>query len=160
VTGCGGTVRRVSADSGVLDLVVTRGLVFEAEGRVVGVVGGYADWQRERGDKARLARPAIAAAGQAPSAAATPAAPMPAAAPRATAIATLGSDEKRELDRLPRKIEKLEAEQQQFGDAMSRPEFFSQAPEKIESAQRRLKAVEVELAAAYARWEQLESRRG
>ena len=85
---------------------------------------------------------------------------MPAAAPKAPAVATLGSDEKRELDRLPRKIEKLEAEQQQFGEAMSRPEFFSQAPDKIEAAQRRLKAVEVELAAAYARWEQLESRRG
>ena len=87
-------------------------------------------------------------------------APKAAAAPKAPAVATLGSDEKRELDRLPRKIEKLEAEQQQFGEAMSRPEFFSQAPDKIEAAQRRLKAVEVELAAAYARWEQLESRRG
>ena len=158
VTDFEGTVIVVSHDREFLDRVVTRSLVFEAEGRVVDVVGGYADWQRERGDKARLARPALVAAGQAPSAVAT--APVPAAAPKAPAVATLGSDEKRELDRLPRKIEKLEAEQQQFGEAMSRPEFFSQAAEKIEAAQRRLKAVEVELAAAYARWEQLESRRG
>ena len=158
VTDFEGTVIVVSHDREFLDRVVTRSLVFEAEGRVVDVVGGYADWQRERGDKARLARPALVAAGQAPSAVAT--APVPAAAPKAPAVATLGSDEKRELDRLPRKIEKLEAEQQQFGEAMSRPEFFSQDPDKIEAAQRRLKAVEVELAAAYARWEQLESRRG
>tara|TARA_R110000822_G_scaffold1531_7_gene7016 strand:+ start:17197 stop:19107 length:1911 start_codon:yes stop_codon:yes gene_type:complete len=160
VTDFEGTVIVVSHDREFLDRVVTRSLVFEAEGRVVDVVGGYADWQRERGDKARLARPALVAAGEAPSAVATATAPMPAAAPKAPAVATLGSDEKRELDRLPRKIEKLEAEQQQFGEAMSRPEFFSQAPDKIEAAQRRLKAVEVELAAAYARWEQLESRRG
>lgn len=160
VTDFEGTVIVVSHDREFLDRVVTRSLVFEAEGRVVDVVGGYADWQRERGDKARLARPALVAAGEAPSAVATATAPMPAAAPKATAVATLGSAEKRELDRLPRKIEKLEAEQQQFGEAMSRPEFFSQAPDKIESAQRRLKAVEGELAAAYARWEQLESRRG
>jgi len=160
VTDFEGTVIVVSHDREFLDRVVTRSLVFEAEGRVVDVVGGYADWQRERGDKARLARPALVAAGQAPSTVATATAPVPAAAPKAPAVATLGSDEKRELDRLPRKIEKLEAEQQQFGEAMSRPEFFSQDPDKIEAAQRRLKAVEVELAAAYARWEQLESRRG
>ncbi|MEN8665618.1 MAG: ATP-binding cassette domain-containing protein, partial [Polycyclovorans sp.] len=132
VTDFEGTVIVVSHDREFLDRVVTRSLVFEAEGRVVDVVGGYADWQRERGDKARLARPALVAAGEAPSAVATATAPMPAAAPKAPAVATLGSDEKRELDRLPRKIEKLEAEQQQFGEAMSRPEFFSQAPDKIE----------------------------
>jgi ABC transport system ATP-binding/permease protein len=42
---------------------------------------------------------------------------------------------------------------------MSRPEFFSQAPEKIAQAQRRLTEVERELATAYARWEALEARR-
>jgi ABC transport system ATP-binding/permease protein len=153
VTDFEGTVIVVSHDREFLDRVVTRSLVFEAEGRVVDVAGGYADWQRERGDKAKLARPAIVSATAAPVAAAAP-------APKATTAAALSGDEKRELDRLPRKIEKLEAEQQQFGEAMSRPEFFSQAADKIEAAQRRLKAVEAELSIAYARWELLEGRRG
>ena len=151
VTDFEGTVIVVSHDREFLDRVVTRSLVFEADGRVADVAGGYADWQRERGDKARLVRPAIVST--------TALAPAPAPAPKAAPAASLSSDEKRELDRLPRKIEKLEVEQREFGEAMSRPEFFSQSPDKIEAAQRRLKAVEDELATAYARWELLEVRR-
>ncbi|WP_029891477.1 ATP-binding cassette domain-containing protein [Polycyclovorans algicola] len=153
VTDFEGTVIVVSHDREFLDRVVTRSLVFEAEGRVVDVAGGYADWQRERGGTARLVRPVAAAP-------ATVVVVKPAPAAAKPAVASLSSDEKRELDRLPRRIEKLEAEQQQFGEAMSRPEFFSQPADKIEAAQRRLKAVEAELAEAYGRWESLEGRRG
>lgn len=153
VSDFAGTVIVVSHDREFLDRVVTRSLVFEGQGRVAEVVGGYADWQRERGGQS-LPRPTVTVA--ASPVAATVA--KPASAP-ATASA-LSSEERRELDRLPRRIEKLEAEQQQFGEAMSRPEFFSQSADKIEAAQRRLKAVGEELAEVYARWERLESRRG
>jgi ABC transport system ATP-binding/permease protein len=153
VTEFEGTVIVVSHDRDFLDRVVTRSLVFEAEGRIADVVGGYADWQRERGGQARLARPALLAA---PAASPAPAAK---ARPAAATKTPLSSDEKRELDRLPKRIEKLEAEQRDFGEAMSKPEFFSQAADKIEAAQRRLKTVEDELTGAYARWEMLEARR-
>jgi ATP-binding cassette subfamily F protein uup len=151
VSDYGGTVIVVSHDREFLDRVVTRSLVFEGGGRVVEVVGGYADWQRERGGAVL------------PRAAFVPPAPVAtAAAPKRSEPVSkaLGSEEKRELDRLPKKIEKLEAEQREAGEAMSRPEFFSQPPEKIAQAQRRLTEVERELAAAYARWETLEARRG
>jgi ABC transport system ATP-binding/permease protein len=157
VSDYGGTVIVVSHDREFLDRVVTRSLVFEGGGRVVEVVGGYADWQRERGGAVLpRAQPVVPAATVAPAAAV--ATPGPVARP-AAAVAPLSSEEKRELDRLPKKIEKLEAEQREAGEAMSRPEFFSQAPEKIAQAQRRLTEVERELATAYARWEALEARR-
>ena len=152
-----GTVIVVSHDRAFLDRVVTRSLVFEGEGRVAEVVGGYEDWVRERGREAVAGLSPVTGAAPAVRPAPSPApAPTPTPGPRA---AVLSSEEKRELDRLPRRIEKLEAEQQQFGEAMSRPEFFSQPPDKIAEVQRRLSAVEAELATAYARWEALEARR-
>ncbi len=159
-----GTVMVVSHDRAFLDRVVTRSLVFEGQGRIAEVVGGYDDWVRERGRDAvaglspvRGAAPGSGMATSAPASSAKGApAPAPVAAPRGD---VLSSEEKRELDRLPRRIEKLEAEQTRFGEDMSRPEFFSQPPDKIAEAQRRLTEVEAELATAYARWEALEARR-
>lgn len=159
VSDFAGTVIVVSHDRAFLDRVVTRSLVFEGHGRVAEVVGGYEDWLRERGAEAvaRLtpAAPATAVTPRATSATKAAPSPTPSPSPRPA----LSSDDKRELDRLPRRIEKLEAEQTAFGEAMSKPEFFSQPAEKIAEAQRRLSAVEAELAAAYARWEALEARR-
>jgi ATPase components of ABC transporters with duplicated ATPase domains len=139
-----GTVLLVSHDRELLDRVVTRSLVFEGDGRIGDYVGGYADWLRQR------QRPA-----------ATKPAPRP-AAPRASAPATapaprLDSQQRRELNALPQKIEKLEAEQ--AGLAARLVELYGAGGESVLQAQTRLAALESELAQAYARWELLEAMR-
>ena len=149
-----GTVIVVSHDREFLDRVVTRSLVFEGEGRVAEVIGGYADWQRERGG---ALLPGLKPAAHASKAAAPP---KPAPKPKVQPASGLTQPERRELERLPQTIEKLEAEQQAFAEAMSRPEFFSQDPKKRQVAEERLQKLEAELAVAYARWEELEDKRG
>ena len=147
-----GTVLLVSHDRAFINNVIGRSLVFEGQGRVNEYIGGYDDWLRQRGapvDAApRSARPKVFAAAQ------TAAPPLPMSASKLT------SQDKRELDGLPKKIEKLEAEQTDLTAQVSAPDFFQKDKAKTVAVQQRLAAVAAELAAAYARWEELEALRG
>ncbi|HEY1065933.1 MAG TPA: ABC transporter ATP-binding protein, partial [Pirellulales bacterium] len=64
--------------------------------------------------------------------------------------------ERQERDSLPTKIEKIEAEVGDVHAEMAKPEFYQQAGDRIAQAGARLKTLEEQLAAAYARWEELE----
>ena len=64
---------------------------------------------------------------------------------------------KRELDKLPEKIELLETRIQQLTEAMGQAEFFQQDKDIIVNAQQELEAANTDLDACYKRWEQLES---
>ncbi|MFO0934277.1 MAG: ATP-binding cassette domain-containing protein [Planctomycetota bacterium] len=139
-----GTVLVVSHDRDFLDQVVTGLLVFEGNGRVREVVGGWTEWQRiqrkERaGAKAADAKPADARPGG------KPAAPAPKAAPK----------DRRELERVEKKIATLEDEQRRLHAAMEDPAFWSGPADRIETTQARLAALAPELEAAYARWTEL-----
>ncbi|WP_020649037.1 ATP-binding cassette domain-containing protein [Solimonas variicoloris] len=146
ITDFDGTVLVVSHDRAFLDNVVLRTLVFEGEGRIGEYIGGYSDWLRQR--------PAPAAKSAAPKPTAAPA-PAPVAAPP-PARPALSNDERRELKNLPGKIEKLEAEQQALGLKLA--ELYASDPGKATEMQKRLAALQAQLAATYARWEELESR--
>src|SRR6266853_340195 len=143
-----GTLLLVSHDRAFLDNVVTSTLVFEGDGRVQDYVGGYEDWQRQR----LLAR--------APSP--EPRVPSPesrAPSPEATApLKKLSYQEQRELDALPPRIEALETEQRALNAKIADPAFYAERAAVIKDAVTRLEALEVELAAVYARWNALESR--
>ncbi len=141
-----GTALVVSHDRSFLNNVVMRTLAFESEGRIGEYIGGYDDWLRQR--------PAILAKNAAP--APKPATPAAAPAPQ-PAKAALDSKEKRELADLPAKIEKLEAEQQTLGLKLA--ELYASDAAKAVDMQKRLSALEQQLATTYARWEQLEARR-
>ncbi len=148
-----GTLLLVSHDRVFLDNVVTSTLVFEGDGRVAEYVGGYEDWVRVRRaaasaeKRAAVQAPAAASAGARRDAA-------PAAAPRKR----LSYMEQREFDQLPGRIEALEAEQVALGHAVAAPGFYKEAPGAIRAALARLEQLQLELIAAYARWDDLDSR--
>jgi ATP-binding cassette subfamily F protein uup len=144
----GGTVLLVSHDRAFLNEVCTSLLVFEGEGRISEYVGGYDDWQRER------------AAAAAATAAAEERAKRDARAATAVAVEKktrkLTNKERAELEALPKKIEMLEAEQTTVTERLADPAFFKKGGADVAKATTRLHEIEAELAAAYARWSELE----
>jgi ATP-binding cassette subfamily F protein uup len=143
-----GTLLLVSHDRTFLNNVVTSTLVFEGGGKVTEYIGGYDDWlvqkpqpsplisasgQKEKKKKDRKLRPA------------TPVRPR-----------KLTNKEKEELEKLPRRIEALEEEQERLYQRMAEPAFYQQEGDKVVRANQRLEELKQVLAAAYQRWEELE----
>lgn len=143
-----GTVLLVSHDREFLNNVVTSTLVFEGEGRVHEYAGGYDDWLNQRAaavpelaqqEKPRQEKPRK----------------------QQTDARRLTYMEKKELEKLPERIESLENEQQQLHDLMGDPDFYQQQDgDQIVRTSDELKSIEEELAEVYARWEELESLEG
>jgi ATP-binding cassette subfamily F protein uup len=140
-----GTLILVSHDRDFLDNVVTQSLVMEGGGRVGEYVGGYTDWLRQRPAKA----PSLAAPKLTPQVAPTP--PPPVTARK------LSFKEQKELEALPKLIEKLDAEVAALTASIQDPDFYRKGPEAVNATNARLSALELELAQAYVRWESLES---
>src|SRR5215213_934994 len=157
-----GTLLLVSHDRAFLDNVVTSTLAFEGGGRVQEYVGGYEDWLRQREPANATATkpltpPAGAGAGAQPSAAEA----------RLAAVATTGAqgqprklsyNEQRELKGLPSRIESLEADIRQIEADVASPAFYKEPAETITATLARLEDLRTQLADAYARWDELESR--
>ena len=148
-----GTLLLVSHDRAFLDNVVTSTFVFEGDGRVQEYVGGYEDWLRQRaGDRSakasaeRTSRLNAAAARQ-----------PPASSPRL--YKKLSYNEQREVEALPARIEALEAEQRALDATIAGPHFYKETAETIAASLARVETLQRELTDAYARWEELESRR-
>ncbi|MDP3293916.1 MAG: ATP-binding cassette domain-containing protein, partial [Nevskia sp.] len=147
-----GTVLMVSHDRAFLNNVVTRTFVYEGGGRIGEYVGGYEDWLRQRKEVSFTAvRPEPKKVEAVKLEAPKPVAAAP--------VATLNSKEKRELDQLPKQIEKLEIEQRELGLKLSDPKYFQTQREQALATQARLAIIDQELVKAYARWEQLEALR-
>lgn len=70
----------------------------------------------------------------------------------------LSFKEKRELEELPKRIEALEAEEQQLNARVASAGFYKEGAEAIAETMARLEAIAKELGATYARWHELESR--
>ncbi len=136
-----GTVLLVSHDRAFLNDVVTSTLVIEPDGRVKEYDGGYDDYLRQR---------------QAETPVESSPTPSRATATPAERTRRLGFKEKRELEALPGRIEALEAAREELHGEMADPAFYRNEAGAIVEANARLASLEAELAAAYARWEQLE----
>ncbi|MBI5423668.1 MAG: ATP-binding cassette domain-containing protein [Opitutae bacterium] len=151
-----GTLLLVSHDRAFLDEVVTSTLVFEGEGKVGDYVGGYSDWQAEL--KKQATRKSVAGVGDPgqrqvkESGSATPATASPAK--------KLSNKERAELDALPARIEALEKEQADLTAKLGDANFYKTGGAKFAEVKARLETVEREHAAAFARWEELEARKG
>ena len=84
------------------------------------------------------------------------------AAPAATAAAPaapkrkLAYKEARELEQLPKTIEKLEGDVEGLPSAMNDPSFYTRSSAEVTAHTQQLAKVQAELDAAYARWEELE----
>ncbi len=155
VANYAGTLLLVSHDRAFLDNVVTSTLVFEGRGQVNEYVGGYSDWLRQRRDAGAPAAPPV------PGARLPAASAAAAAAPRTHPKARrLSYKDQRELDAMPEKIQRLEAEQLQLQAAISEPALFQSSDQRGTLALQRLTALTAELETCYARWDALESSAG
>jgi ATP-binding cassette subfamily F protein uup len=144
-----GTLLLVSHDRAFIDNVVTSTLVFEGDGRVNAYVGGYSDWQRQRGAAAnssgdgRIAKPAKPEE-------------KPPTGGSAKKAAKLSYKDQRELEQLPARIESLESELAELQQSLADPELYRQSPERVGELSSRMQQVESDLSDSYQRWEALE----
>jgi ABC transport system ATP-binding/permease protein len=154
-----GTVLLVSHDRTFLNNVVTSTIVFE-HGYIKEYVGGYDAWIRQRANRGtepgNLSQRVVEKS----------------PAPRSAETGSRGVDpsdrqghhrkrrltynEQQVLAALPAMIEQLDAEISALHKAMSDVSFYQQSGDQIAREQMRLKDLEVQVAAAYKRWESLE----
>jgi ABC transport system ATP-binding/permease protein len=156
-----GTLLLVSHDRAFLDNVVTSTLVFEGEAHVNEYVGGYSDWlhQRKVGG-AGQARARAAASVQAAANAANASSASSASSAERPVVAKarrLSYKDQRELEAMPDKIQRLEAEQLQLQTAIADPALFQGNSGRGSEALQRLQVLTTELENAYSRWDALES---
>ena len=133
-----GTVLLITHDRALLNHVVTTTLVFEPS-TIRHTIGGWEDYVREQQASLR---------------------PSPSqhdAAPQTNEVSFSNAD-RRELSKLPGKIEQLEARINQLHTQMSEPEFLSQSPDSMQTTQAKLTELDTQLAELYDRWECLSLR--
>jgi len=141
-----GTVLIVSHDRDFLDRTVTVTLGLDGSGKVDIVAGGYEDWVAQRNEAAAARR---AASG-------TPKATAPAAAPApAKAKTKLSYKDQRDLDLLPKEIEKLEAAIVRDERAMADPDLYAKNPAKFDTLMKAIEAARAKKDEAEMRWLEL-----
>jgi ATP-binding cassette subfamily F protein uup len=145
-----GTVLIVSHDRTFLDNVVTQSIVFEGDGKLTEIVGGYADWLAWKAGQKRADSVAAQAAAAKPAATPAPA--------RAASKSKLSYKEARELETLPAQIQALEEEQARIADQLLDPKLYQSGALDVAALNARNEAIETEMLDALARWEALEAK--
>lgn len=158
-----GTMLVVSHDREFLNNVVTSTIVFAGNGEVREYAGGYDDYlmQRDKDFPKPEATPSadLTTDARLPTEVESPAVKqrVEEQPPKTDSSRSrkLSYKEQRELDSLPQRIEKLEAEQEQLQAKMAEPGFYQKPQEEIKQASQRLEAIGDELLQAMERWEEL-----
>ena len=145
-----GTVLIVSHDRTFLDNVVTQSIVFEGDGKLTEIVGGYADWLAWRQRQQRTATESAQTA--------APRVPTTAASVKPAPKSKLSYKEARELEALPVQLVALEVEQAQIAERLADPALYQSSPQEAAALQARSESIEAELLDALARWEALEAK--
>ncbi|HMO07249.1 MAG TPA: ATP-binding cassette domain-containing protein [Paracoccaceae bacterium] len=141
-----GTVLLVSHDRDFIDRVATQTLVLEGGGRIGVYPGGWSDAMAQR-----------------PAAARAPAVPKPAERPSERVkkhSEGLSFMEKKRLDDLPARIDRLTAEIARLSDLLGDPDLFAREPVKFRKATEMLAERQAALAAAEEDWLSLAERAG
>ncbi|HBI09485.1 MAG TPA: ABC transporter ATP-binding protein [Franconibacter pulveris] len=143
-----GTVLLVSHDRQFVDNTVTECWIFEGEGRIGQYVGGYHDARGQQAASAALREPAQKKT-----------TPAPAAKPETVKRVAnkLSYNLQRELEQLPERLEKLEAEMEALQAQVSDAAFFNQPHDVTQRVLEELATAEKALEEAFERWEYLES---
>jgi ATP-binding cassette subfamily F protein uup len=141
-----GALLLVSHDREFIDQVVTSVLVFDGQGRVNSYVGGYSDWFAQRSTTTPAVKPM-----------ANKPAPVAKVQKPARSNAKLSYKLSRELESLPELIESLEQAVAQQQAKLAAGDFYQQSETVIKHELDQLQTLEQELAAIYARWEELEA---
>ena len=135
-----GTVLLVSHDRSFLNNVVTSSLIFTGDGKIEEVIGGYDDWQATQQPAEPIIKKEKAAA-----------------VPRKERPRKLSFKEKRELEKLPERIDALEQEQVELHQQMANPDSYKEGDGSlIGTLKKRLEVIETELEVVYQRWEELD----
>ena len=147
-----GTILLVSHDRRVLDNVVTSSIVFEGNGEVKEYVGGYKDWIAHGG---KLVSFADQEKENKAEALALEKSAKKVSAPAKKVEKKLPHKEQRELDQLPKQIEKFENEIAKVNEKVAEPVFYQQSQETIDKTLAELAKKQKALDELYARWEEL-----
>jgi len=148
-----GTVLLVSHDRKFMDNVVTSLMVFEGGGIIEEYVGGYSDWVSKGGSLLTIEERQKTEKNS---------------TERSTNLtnksANVGSKsetqashkKKKELEKQLKLIELLESKQQELNATMAEPDFYGGEQSQIDEVLEQVAKIQVELEAAYERWEELE----
>ena len=142
LTAYEGTVLLVSHDRSFLDEVVTSTLVFEGDGVIRDLVGGYGDWLRWKTNRLAEAKAGETAKteGERPK----------------IRTGKLNNKDRQALDALPKTIAALEAELEALNKSIGAPDFYKRSRDEMASLQARADAIPTEIETAMARWLELE----
>lgn len=138
-----GTLLLVSHDRTFLNNIVTSTIVLEKDGEISEYVGGYDDWlhQSQINDTGKNLQANVS---------------QEEVLDQPKETRALSYDEQKELRSLPKRIEKLEIQQNEILERMEDPHFFTQKAEEIDKVKSQLESIEDELLKVYERWECLE----
>jgi ATP-binding cassette subfamily F protein uup len=148
----GGTVLVVSHDRDFLDRVSTSVIAWEGEGRWQEYAGGYSDMVTQRGHGVRV-RAEAGRADPAPRGAGPSQAP---AAPKEAPRKRLAFKDQHELEALPTRMRKLEAEIGKLREILADPGLYARDHARFVKASEMLAKAEAGLAEAEERWLELE----
>lgn len=137
-----GTLLLVSHDRAFLDNVVTSTFAFEGNGKIVEYVGGYQEWLRQTKISKPITTPKTVS--EKPH------------KPKAETKQKLSYNQQKELNEIPKKIEKLEQQQVELHQKIAGPAFYQKSSEQINAVMMQIKKFEEELTVLYQRWEELE----
>ncbi len=151
-----GTIFVVSHDRDFLDQVVTKLLVFEGDGKIESIIGGYSDYidyKKEHNTEKNKEKSPPGAAAKVKSE------KNPVAPTKNKVQAKLSYKLQYELDRLPKKIEKMEAEFAELKKQISDPGLFARDQGSFYDIARKHAETKEALEAAENRWLELEDMR-
>ncbi|MBF0330901.1 MAG: ATP-binding cassette domain-containing protein [Candidatus Omnitrophica bacterium] len=140
-----GTLIIVSHDRSFLNNVVTSTIVLEGGGEANEYPGGYDDWLAQR--KSGKTKPPVEL---------EPLKDEPKIEKPRT-LNKLSFKDSRDLENLPKKIEKLEAEQTALCALLADVEFYKKDAAEVARVNARSAAVAFEILESYKRWEELEA---
>ncbi len=148
-----GTLLMVSHDRAFLNNIVTSTLAMNGTGQVTETVGGYDDWQQQNESAKPESKPRKANLNQENNTTAAPTAPSKKLSYKEQRALEF---QKKELEKLPQRIETLEADIHSLTTKMALPVFYQQESAEITRVVNQLKTMQDELTQAYQRWEELE----
>lgn len=131
-----GTLILVSHDRSFLNNIVTSTWALEGQGSVQEYIGGYDDYLRQRSKKSKNKEQKQSVMEKVP--------------------LDLTAKEKNELEKIPKKIEQLEAERDRLYGIMADLSFYQKNQNETQTIHDRLKIIEEELVILYQRWGFLE----
>ena len=160
VVNYAGTVLVVSHDREFIENTVSTVLLFEGEGKITEIVGGFREVtmylngkkapfntkNNKNDDEVGGTSAAVLQSEQTDT--------------LVTSRKKLSYKLQRELELLPERIEAIELEHQQLQEKISEPDFFNQEVSQTQPVLEKLAALEAELNEALARWDELEQLQG